>query len=138
MQIDRITWRRYDVRDQRYVVVSLPRVKWLERDPDYVPPESMRPIDAETEIKIDRRKHNRIGNAARTGGAPTPSGARRRGAYRKIADTPAQLSEREKQALDLSLHGMRAPQIAGVMGCSKHAVWKLVKRARQKLEALAA
>jgi hypothetical protein len=112
--MEKISYYKYDAKDQRHMLISLPRVKWLERDPDYklpVPPK---------EIKEDRRKDARIGNKA---------GVK----YDRPAQRSDELSSAQKQAWDLYSGGMSVVNIGVEMNRSTNAASKLVAQAKEKL-----
>ncbi len=114
MEIERISWHAYDPKDQRHVLVSLPRVRWLERDPDYKPPRSDEPPP-----RIDRRKDAKI----------SPSKVR---GFRPQARND-ELSPAQKEAWTLHLSGMKLAEIGEKMGRSANAAGKLLIQAREKL-----
>jgi DNA-binding CsgD family transcriptional regulator len=114
MEIEKISWHTFDARDQRHVLVSLPRVKWLERDPEY-----RRPTVVE-EPKVDRRKDNRVGNKAKV----SPS------TYRPRND---ELSDAQRQAWLMHKEGKTMAQIGVQLKRSTNAASKLVAQAREKL-----
>jgi len=112
--MEKVSYYKYDAKDQRHMLISLPRVKWLERDPDYklpVPPK---------EIKEDRRKDARIGNKA---------GVK----YDRPAQRSDALSSAQKQAWDLYSGGMSFVNIGVEMNRSTNAASKLVAQAKEKL-----
>lgn len=100
----------------------MPRVKWLERDPDYKPPVSDEEPDIEDEFKVDRRKDNRIGGRAKTGGF--------RGFRPEMRSD--KLSPAQQQAWDLYNSGMTLVAIGVEMNRSTNAVGKLLAQAREK------
>jgi DNA-binding CsgD family transcriptional regulator len=115
--MEKVSYYKYDPKDQRHMLISLPRVKWLERDPDYRPPAP--PV----EIKEDRRKDARIGNKAITGGVK----------YDRPAQRSDALSPAQKQAWDLYSDGMSFVNIGVEMNRSTNAASKLVAQAKEKL-----
>ena len=95
----------------RQVLLSLPRVKWLERQPDYEPwPELATP-------PRDERVKDYI--ASRYTFRPQ---TRRN-----------ELSPMQKQAWELQQTGMTHAQIAKRLSKSKNAIGKLLAQAREKL-----
>ena len=120
MHIDRIDWHHYDRREQRYVSISMPRVKWLELDPDYKPPRSP------AAIKTDRRQDNRIGGVS---SKPVKSD---RLTFRPSSRSN-ELSPRQRQAWALYLANKTRKQIAEIMECTENAAAKLLSQAKEKL-----
>ena len=115
--MEKISYYKYNAKDQRHMMISLPRVRWLERDPDYRPPAP--PIG----IKEDRRKDARIGNKPITGGVK----------YDRPAQRSDALSLAQKQAWDLHLQGFPVYKIGVEMNRSTNAASKLLAQAREKL-----
>jgi DNA-binding CsgD family transcriptional regulator len=97
---------------RRQILLSLPRVQWLDRQPDYEP----WPPVPEMPVQL-----------------PAPSSASR---PRPRPTTPTrptdELSAREQKALELSAGGMLVKDIAVIIGCSRNAASKVLNRARQK------
>ena len=98
--------------DGRRVLLSLPRVEWLERQPDYVPwPPLKEPAPAPEPVpdfqptRYDLRPHLRS----------------------------HELSNRQRQAWNLHLAGLSMKQIGAKMDCTDNAASKLVSQAREKL-----
>jgi hypothetical protein len=118
MEIEKISYYRYDAKDQKHILMSLPRVKWLERDPDYKPPQPL-----EVEQKIDRRKDNRVANRAKVTGS--------RGFRPQTRNDD--LSPAQKQAWELQCSGLLLADIGVQMNRSSNAVGKLLAQAREKL-----
>lgn len=117
MEIEKISYYHYDAKDQRHIVMSLPRVRWLERDPDYKPPA---PIPEEQ--KIDRRKDNRVANRAIVA---TPRSFR----HTQLND---ELSPREAMIWKLHLKGLMVVEIAKELDSPPNAISKALCRAREK------
>ncbi len=117
MEIEKVSYYHYDAKDQRHIVMSLPRVRWLERDPEYKPPALIL-----EEQKIDRRKDNRVANRAIV--APPR-------AFRP-AQRNDELSPREAKIWMMHSKGMLVVQIAKELGVAPNAVSKALCRAREK------
>lgn len=98
--------------DGRRILLSLPRVEWLERQPDYTPwppleepkPEP-EPVPDFQPARYNLRPHMRS----------------------------HELSNRQRQAWALHLGGLSMAQIGEKMSCTANAASKLVSQAREKL-----
>lgn len=95
--------------DGRRVLLSLPRVEWLERQPDYVPWPPLKepepePVPDFQPTRYDLRPHLRS----------------------------HELSQRQRDAWALHLGGASNQKIAEWMGCTTNAVGKLLAQAREK------
>ena len=95
--------------DGRRVLLSLPRVQWLERQPDY------KPWPALQEPKPE----------------PVPDYQPTRYTLRPQCRNHA-LSERQKQAWALYFEGLSVKQVGEKMGISANAASKLLSQAREK------
>ncbi len=96
--------------DGRRVLLSLPRVEWLERQPDYEPWPPLKepepePVPDFQPTRYDLRPHLRS----------------------------HELSERQKQAWDLYQSDLTVTQIGEKMDCTPNAASKLVAQAKEKL-----
>ncbi len=96
--------------DGRRVLLSLPRVEWLERQPDYEPWPPLKepepePVPDFQPARYDLRPHLRS----------------------------HELSERQKRAWDLYQTDLTVIQIGMEMGCTPNAASKLVAQAKEKL-----
>lgn len=109
MQIDTVT--KIIERDSRVFVISLPRVRWLERDPDY----RATGLVAETADEYEEP-------------APVALVKKPRPTQRSDALSPAQ-----KQAWDLHRSGFSVNRVAVEMNRSRNAASKLLAQAREKL-----
>lgn len=95
----------------RRVLLSLPRVRWLEAQPDYEPWPELKEPEPEPE--------------------PEPKKPAR---YTLRPETRSnELSNRQRQAWALHLGGLSMAQIGEKMDCSANAAGKLVQQAREKL-----
>lgn len=97
--------------DGRRVLLSMPRVKWLEAQPDYTPWPPLEEKQPKQETKINQ-----------------PTRYQYRPHLRKN-----ELSDRQRQAWTLSMENYTRRQIAEKMQCSQNAVAKLIAQAREKL-----
>lgn len=102
---------KYGTFTRRNILLSLPRVKWLDRQPDYTPWPDL-PTIVQTEIKPERK-------STRYTFRPH---------LRNDKLTPLQ-----QQVWDLHRQGLSHPQIGQQMGKSTNAVAKLIAQAREKL-----
>lgn len=97
------------VNEQRRVLLSLPRVKWLEAQPDYEPwpplVEAPKPVADYQPARYDSRPQKRS----------------------------HELTARQKQAWDYHTEGKTNKEIALIMGSTNNAVGKLLEQAREKL-----
>ena len=96
--------------DGRRVLLSLPRVQWLERQPDYVPWPPLKEPEPEPVPDFQPTKHS----------------------FRPQLRSD-ELSERQRQAWNLHLAKLSMKQIGEKMNCTPNAVGKLVAQAREKL-----
>ena len=94
--------------DGRRVLLSLPRVEWLERQPDYEPWPPLK--EPEPEPDFQPTKHS----------------------FRPQLRSH-ELSVRQRQAWNLHLGGMTMIQIGAKMDCTPNAASKLVAQAKEKL-----
>ena len=94
--------------DGRRVLLSLPRVEWLERQPDYEPWPPLK--EPEPEPDFQPTKHS----------------------FRPQLRSH-ELSNRQRQAWNLHLGGMTMIQIGAKMDCTPNAASKLVAQAKEKL-----
>ncbi len=94
--------------DGRRVLLSLPRVEWLERQPDYEPWPPLK--EPEPEPDFQPTKHS----------------------FRPQLRSH-ELSERQKQAWDLYQSDLTVTQIGAKMDCTPNAASKLVAQAKEKL-----
>jgi DNA-directed RNA polymerase specialized sigma24 family protein len=117
VEIEKVSYYRYDAKDQRHIVMSLPRVRWLERDPDYKPP-----APPDNEQKVDRRKDNRVANRAKTVGA--------RGFRPEMRSD--ELTPHEANIWAMHRKGLMVVQIASELGLTVNAASKALNRAREK------
>lgn len=95
--------------DGRRVLLSLPRVEWLERQPDYEPWPPLKepvpvPVPDFQPARYDLRPHLRR----------------------------HELSQRQRDAWAMHLGGASNQKIAEWMGCTTNAVGKLLAQAREK------
>ena len=98
--------------DGRRVLLSLPRVQWLERQPDYAPWPPLEKLKPEPEPEQEHQ----------------PARYTFRPQLRNN-----ELSVRQRQAWNLHLAGMSMKQIGEKMDCTDNAASKLVAQARDKL-----
>jgi len=96
---------------ERRVLLSLPKVKWLEAQPDYQPWPPLREPEPEP---------------------PKPSPPPTRYTFRPETRSN-ELSARQRQAWALHLGGLSMAQIGEKMSCTSNAAGKLVGQAREKL-----
>lgn len=105
---------KYGTFTRRNILLSLPRVKWLERQPDYTPWPPLPPITA-PEVRTDHKPIN----------------------TRKFSFRPQtrnnELSPSQQQAWNLHRNGKSHAQIGEEMGKSSNAIGKLLAQAREKL-----
>ena len=104
---------KYGTFTRRNILLSLPRVKWLDRQPDYTPWPDL-PAVVQTEDKPERK--------------PVKTRYTFRPHMRSDKLTPLQ-----QQVWDLHRKGLSHPQIGQQMGKSTNAVAKLIAQAREKL-----
>jgi DNA-binding CsgD family transcriptional regulator len=107
MESDRISWEKWCPKDQKHIYVTLPRVQWLERDPEYRAPAYVEP--KQPERKKDARK-----KAMR----PLPKSG--------------ELTLDQFRAFRLYSEGMTLVAIGVEMNRSTNAVRKLLNRASEK------
>ena len=105
---------KYGTFTRRNILLSLPRVKWLDRQPDYTPWPEL-PTIVQTEDKPERKP---VVNTRYTF----------RPHMRSDKLTPLQ-----QQVWDLHRQGLSQPQIGQQMGKSTNAIAKLIAQAREKL-----
>lgn len=108
MKIEKIS-KFVMINDQRRVLISLPRIKWLERQPDYKPWPPLEDI-------------------SKTEPEPRPARYDCRPQARNY-----ELTERQKQAWDLHSENKSHKEIAEILGSTTNAVGKLLEQAREKL-----
>lgn len=96
--------------ESRRVLLSLPRVKWLEAQPDYTP---WPPLETKKPEPTQEHKPERYTLRPQL--------------------RNNELSVRQRQAWALHLGGATHAKAAEVMGCSPNAVGKLIAQAREKL-----
>jgi len=94
---------------ERRVLLSLPRVRWLERQPDYKPWPALQESKPEPVPDYQPTKHS----------------------FRPQLRSD-ELSERQKQAWALYLEGLSVKQVGEKMGISSNAASKLLAQAREK------
>ena len=109
MQVPKVS-KYITVNEQRRVLLSLPRVKWLEAQPDYVPWPPLvesppKPVVDFQPARYDSRPQQRSYD----------------------------LTARQKQVWGLHREGKSNKEIAELMGSSPNAVGKLLAQAREKL-----
>lgn len=96
----------------RRVLMSLPRVRWLEAQPDYEP---WPPLE---ELKMEP--------------APEPETEPQRYVFRPQARN-YELSDRQREAWKMYDEGLSVKQVAEKMNISRNAASKLLAQAREKL-----
>jgi DNA-directed RNA polymerase specialized sigma24 family protein len=102
---------KYGTFTRRNILLSLPRVKWLDRQPDYTPWPEL-PTIVQTEDKPERK--------------PT------RCTFRPHTRSN-QLTPLQQQAWDLHCQGLSHAKISVEMNKSTNAIGKLLAQAREKL-----
>ena len=106
----------------RRVLLSLPRVRWLEAQPDYQPwpplPVDGPVSDAESGVAQDLEDDRKVSH--------------NRCVFRPHLRRN-DLSDRQRSAWDFYRSGLTMRQIGENMGCSANAASKLVAQAREKL-----
>jgi len=98
---------KYGTFARRQILLSLPRVKWLDRQPDYEPWPDLPPEPVIMEEKPKPKPRPCI----------------------KLTD---ELTEREATAWSLHCKGFIVLKIAEAMGCSPNAASKALARAKEK------
>ena len=109
----------------RRVLLSLPRVRWLEAQPDYQPWPPL-PEGGSDDGDLDTES----GSGSMVRGSPDykPNRYIFRPQYRRN-----DLSDRQRSAWEFHCSGLTMRQIGENMGCSANAASKLVAQAREKL-----
>lgn len=105
-------------RNRRRILMSLPRLKWLERQEDYVPwtlPPEPEPEPEEEKPGDKQSRHNGRYAAHRT------------------SEHRDELTPQQRQVWALHLGGMSVVEIAARVGKSPNAASKMLCQARQKL-----